>query len=307
MNEGETCAADEDCSPLLEADYLSALTDFTRVSDPADADYAIIRLASRKGSYFGWDGGVPLAWAHYGACTGGTHDELPCELDDDCNDGTCDTDMLAAFPVYIYDQETDYPMLENPLVCVGGTDAGDRCGDDDDCNDGTCELVLMCVGGTDDGDECTGSNCADGSCVNEEANPAQYALSTAGGGWGGSTVDNNAAALRSAQKLHDLIAVRDTNADLKIIVVVSMYRPFIIEPWLDDIDVFAAEFGMTDAALLDMVFQMTDGAADSSLQPTGTLPMELPSSQWAVYDALEDLPHDSLNPSFNIRAGSTAY
>ena len=92
-----------------------------------------------------------------------------------------------------------------------------------------------------------------------------------------------------------------------IIVAVSMYRPFIIEPWLSDVDVLAAEFGATDAALLDMLFQMKDGAQDTSIQPTGTLPMELPSSQEAVYDSYEDLPHDSIGPSFEIRDGILSY
>ena len=74
-----------------------------------------------------------------------------------------------------------------------------------------------------------------------------------------------------------------------------------------DTSVLAADFGMTDEALLDMVFQMRDGAQDTSIQPSGTLPMELPSSQAAVYAADEDVPHDTANPLFTIGSGITSY
>lgn len=74
-----------------------------------------------------------------------------------------------------------------------------------------------------------------------------------------------------------------------------------------DTSVLAAEFGMTDEALLDMVFQMSDGTQDTSIQPSATLPMEIPSSQAEVYAAFEDVPHDSANPSFAVGAGITSY
>ena len=64
---------------------------------------------------------------------------------------------------------------------------------------------------------------------------------------------------------------------------------------------------MTDEALLDMVFQMKDFTQDPNIQPTGTLPMEIPSSQDAVYAAEEDVPHDSANPTFEFGAGILSY
>jgi len=127
------------------------------------------------------------------------------------------------------------------------------------------------------------------------------------GSWGGTAEGNNVAASQIADTLDAAVAAKATNPDLKIIVVGSMYRPFIVEPWLADIDVFAAEFGMTDAALLDMVFQMRNGKPDATVQPTGTLPMEIPSSQDEVYASDEDVPHDTANPSFEIGAGILSY
>ena len=35
--------------------------------------------------------------------------------------------------------------------------------------------------------------------------------------------------------------------------------------------------------------------------------MQIPSSQDAVYNAMEDVPHDSANPSFDVGDGITSY
>lgn len=131
--------------------------------------------------------------------------------------------------------------------------------------------------------------------------------STAVSAVAGNSAENNQAGNWIADRLDSITMAKMANPNLKVIVAVSMYRPFVIEPWLSDIDVLAAEFGMTDAALLDMVFQMIDGTKSATLQPTGTLPMEVPSSQQAVYDSREDVPNDSTAPSFAAGAGLTSY
>ena len=130
-------------------------------------------------------------------------------------------------------------------------------------------------------------------------------VSTASDPFGASAADNNAAAIAIAERIEAAIANKGPNT--KLIVVVSMYRPFIFSDYLADVDVLAADFGMTDSALLDMVFQMRNGVRDTTIQPTGKLPMELPSSQDAVYSALEDVPHDSQDPTFEVGAGLTSY
>lgn len=190
--------------------YVGQVAGLTRTATLADADYAILRVSARWGSYFGFDGGVPLSW----------------------------TD-----PVLVFDQMT------NRTSTVASTHVS-----------------------RDD-----------------------------------SAQGNNALALLVAQRLDQVMAAKAASPGMKVIVVVSMMRPFIIAPWLNDIDVLAAEFGMSDATLLDMLFQMKDGAPDPTLQPTGTLPMEIPSSQQAVYEAYEDVPQDSANPSFPLGAGMTTY
>lgn len=64
---------------------------------------------------------------------------------------------------------------------------------------------------------------------------------------------------------------------------------------------------MTDEALLDMIFQMRNGVRDTTIQPSGTRPMEIPSSQAEVYAQDEDVPHDTANPTFAVGAGITTY
>jgi beta-glucosidase len=56
-----------------------------------------------------------------------------------------------------------------------------------------------------------------------------------------------------------------------------------------------ADFGATDAALLDVVF----GRA----APSGALPFELPSSMESVLEQLPDVPHDSSDPLFPFGHG----
>jgi beta-glucosidase len=121
----------------------------------------------------------------------------------------------------------------------------------------------------------------------------------------GSAEMNNAAGNMIADTIDAHIAAKGT--DTKLIFAVSTYRTWIWSDYMADTSVLAAEFGMTDEALLEMVFQMRDGTQDTSIQPSGTLPMEIPSSQAEVYAADEDVPHDTANPFFTVGAGITSY
>jgi beta-glucosidase len=107
------------------------------------------------------------------------------------------------------------------------------------------------------------------------------------------------------QLLHRRVAAK--GADTKLIFAVSTNRTWIWTDYIADTSVLAADFGMTDEALLDMIFQMRDGTQDPSIQPSGTLPMELPSSQAEVYAQGEDVPDDTANPLFPVGAGITSY
>lgn len=81
--------------------------------------------------------------------------------------------------------------------------------------------------------------------------------------------------------------------------------PTVVDIYLDRPAVFpqinakaaavVANFGASDAALLDVLF--------GKAKPEGKLPFELPSSMEAVRKQKEDLPHDSDNPLYPIGHG----
>lgn len=88
-------------------------------------------------------------------------------------------------------------------------------------------------------------------------------------------------------------------AQLGVPTVISVYldRPAILTNIVDKADVLLANFGSSDAALLDVLTGKT--------HPEGKLPFELPSSWQDVLDQQADVPHDTANPLFPIHAGLT--
>ncbi|HZR44730.1 MAG TPA: glycoside hydrolase family 3 N-terminal domain-containing protein [Ktedonobacteraceae bacterium] len=74
------------------------------------------------------------------------------------------------------------------------------------------------------------------------------------------------------------------------IVDIYLDRPAVIPEIAEQSAALLANFGASDAALLDIVF----GRA----APQGTLPFELPSSMEAVRQQRSDVPYDSENPLF---------
>ncbi len=74
------------------------------------------------------------------------------------------------------------------------------------------------------------------------------------------------------------------------IVVIYLDRPAVIPEIAAAARGLLADYGATDAAVLDVVF----GRA----RPEGKLPFELPSSMEAVRQQKPDLPHDSENPLY---------
>jgi len=131
-------------------------------------------------------------------------------------------------------------------------------------------------------------------------------------------------------------AVAATNPDLRIVLVMHMDRPGIVEPFikglvtLDElpgepgsyplvsdvantdqgglagVDAFLVEFGAIDRAVLDVLFNQNIPTEPEGYEyGMSVLPMELPSSDAAVEAQFEDVPADSLNPTFLLGSGTT--
>jgi beta-glucosidase len=85
----------------------------------------------------------------------------------------------------------------------------------------------------------------------------------------------------------------------KVPTVVDIYldRPAVIPEIAAHSAGLLANFGASDAAVLDVIF--------GRFSPTGRLPFELPSSMEAVRRQKEDVPHDSENPLFPFGYGLT--
>ena len=85
----------------------------------------------------------------------------------------------------------------------------------------------------------------------------------------------------------------------KVPTVVDIYldRPAVIPEIAAQSAVLLANFGASDAALLDVIF--------GRCAPSGKLPFELPSSVEAVQRQKSDLPYDSENPLFAFGHGMT--
>ena len=81
------------------------------------------------------------------------------------------------------------------------------------------------------------------------------------------------------------------------IVDIYLDRPAVIPEIAEEAAALIANFGATDAAVLDAIF--------GRFTPTGTLPFEMPSSMEAVRAQFEDVPYDSKNPLFPFGHGLT--
>ena len=88
----------------------------------------------------------------------------------------------------------------------------------------------------------------------------------------------------------DYEAFNRASAVVPTIVTVYLDRPAILTPVKERARVVIANFGVSDAALLDVV---TGRAA-----PEGKLPFELPASMDAVAAQRSDVPHDSARPLY---------
>ena len=93
----------------------------------------------------------------------------------------------------------------------------------------------------------------------------------------------------------DYEAFKRASTTVPTIVTVYLDRPAILTPVKELARAIIANFGVSDAALLDVV----TGRAN----PVGKLPFELPASMDAVATQRSDVPHDSARPLYPIGFG----
>jgi beta-glucosidase len=93
----------------------------------------------------------------------------------------------------------------------------------------------------------------------------------------------------------DLEAFRRASAVVPTVVTVYLDRPAILTPLRERARALVANFGVSDAALLDVL----TGRAS----PEGRLPFELPSSMEAVAAQRPELPRDSPRPLYPFGFG----
>jgi beta-glucosidase len=162
---------------------------------------------------------------------------------------------------------------------------------------------------------------------------------------GTSTDTTIAASIKDRNKVIDLLRIRDgytdstgaevaaTNPNLKIILVMHMDRPGIVQPFLSGlknlnetsgvvgsyplvsdpnnidatglhgVDGFVVEFGAYDRAVLDVLFNLNIPTSPTGYVYGARLPMEIPRSDSEVNEQYEDVPADTWNPSFGLGAG----
>ncbi len=81
----------------------------------------------------------------------------------------------------------------------------------------------------------------------------------------------------------------------ELIVVVDLNRPAILEYIKESSSGVIATFGVLDHVIFEGIY--------GEFNPSGKLPFEIPSSMDAVYNQKEDLPDDSINPTYEFGYG----
>jgi beta-glucosidase len=92
--------------------------------------------------------------------------------------------------------------------------------------------------------------------------------------------------------LDDILTLLKT---VPTIVDINLDRPAVIPEINQNCKALIANYGASDAALLDVIF--------GKYKPGGHLPIELPSSMDAVRNQKEDMPYDTKDPLYKFGAG----
>ena len=89
--------------------------------------------------------------------------------------------------------------------------------------------------------------------------------------------------------------IKRITAAVPTVMTITLDRPAILTGVRDRVTALLANFGVSDAALLDVI----TGVA----RPRGRLPFELPSSMTEVQAQKSDIPHDTAHPLYPIGSG----
>ena len=80
-----------------------------------------------------------------------------------------------------------------------------------------------------------------------------------------------------------------------LVVVVDLNRPAILEDIKKHSSALIGTFGVLDEIIFEGIF--------GEFNPSGKLPFEIPSSMESVLNQKEDLPDDSMNPTYEYGYG----
>ncbi len=94
------------------------------------------------------------------------------------------------------------------------------------------------------------------------------------------------------KELDDILTLLKT---VPTVVDINLDRPAVIPEINQYSKALIANYGASDAALLDVLF--------GKYKPGGHLPIELPSSMEAVRNQKEDMPHDTKDPLYKFGFG----
>jgi len=98
----------------------------------------------------------------------------------------------------------------------------------------------------------------------------------------------------TAEQLEELIPLLKSKPS---IVVANLQRPAILTELDKAAKAIIADFDVSEKIILDLIF--------GEFSPTGTLPIQLPSSMQTVIEQLEDTPFDAKNPVYEYGHGLT--
>lgn len=103
--------------------------------------------------------------------------------------------------------------------------------------------------------------------------------------------------LRLSQLKVDIDRLNELKRQLPLVLSINFNGPWVIEEVEAGVPAILANFGVSDAALLDVL--------TGKFAPTGKLPLTIPRSMQSVRQQLEDVPHDLADPLFEYGSGLT--